>query len=205
MLRVRHLSREGLGPISFELAAGECLAVTGPSGAGKTLLLRAIADLDPNSGTVELGTTSREGVPAHRWRRLVTYLPAESGWWHDVVTEHMADREASIPLIEAVGLPRASLDWEVARLSTGEKQRLALVRAVVLEPRVLLLDEPTSGLDRDATAAVEGVLKRLLDAGTAIVLVTHDHEQARRMAVRRLQIDAGRQSEPHPADEECPP
>jgi ABC-type iron transport system FetAB ATPase subunit len=121
----------------------------------------------------------------------VTYLPAESGWWHDSVGEHMEDRAACAPLLAALGLPGEAIDWEVARLSTGEKQRLALIRAVARGPRVLLLDEPTSGLDRDATAAVERLLQSLLANGTAIVLVTHDHEQTRRMADRRLHVAGG--------------
>ena len=80
----------------------------------------------------------------------------------------------------------------MARLSTGERQRLALARLLLVEPRVMLLDEPTSGLDPDTTAMVEEVLRRRLGDGAAIVLVTHAADQARRLARRHFRIEAGR-------------
>ena len=82
LLSIRDLRRLHLAA-SFDLDAGECVAVRGPSGSGKTQLLRAIADLDPNEGTVLLDGTPRETVPAPAWRRLVAYLPAEPGWGQD--------------------------------------------------------------------------------------------------------------------------
>jgi phosphate-transporting ATPase len=191
MLSVDHLTRTALPPVSFELADGECLAVRGPSGAGKTLLLRAIADLDPNEGRVELDGESREAIPAPRWRSLVTYLAAEPGWWAERVAAHFPDWEAARPLVEALGLPADCGDWPIARLSTGERQRLALVRALWLEPRVLLLDEPTSGLDPDAAERVEAMIGERLAGGTAVVWVTHDRAQAARMARRCLEFANG--------------
>src|SRR5690606_11730155 len=85
MLTIENLFRPGLDPVSLALAQGEAVAVMGPSGSGKPLLLRAIADLDPNEGSVILDDARREAMPAPRWRRLVGYLPAESGWWADRV------------------------------------------------------------------------------------------------------------------------
>jgi ABC-type lipoprotein export system ATPase subunit len=79
----------------------------------------------------------------------------------------------------------------VARLSTGERQRLALLRALGPENRVLLLDEPTSGLDAENTGLVEALLRGRLSLGTAILLVTHDPEQATRMASRHLEVRGG--------------
>jgi putative ABC transport system ATP-binding protein len=79
-LRIERLATELIGPISFDIAAGECLAVMGPSGAGKSLLLRAIVDLDPNSGNVMVGVHARDDMPASEWRKLVALVPAESGW-----------------------------------------------------------------------------------------------------------------------------
>ncbi|MDH3742084.1 MAG: ATP-binding cassette domain-containing protein, partial [Hyphomicrobiales bacterium] len=76
MLQVSDLSRPGLGPISFALKMGQCLAVTGPSGAGKTLLLRALADLDPNEGTVYLNDLERRTLAAPQWRTKVGLVPA---------------------------------------------------------------------------------------------------------------------------------
>ena len=80
-LRIERLATELIGPISFDIAAGECLALMGPSGAGKSLLLRAIVDLDPNTGYVTAGARARHEMPASEWRKLVALVRAESGWW----------------------------------------------------------------------------------------------------------------------------
>jgi ABC-type iron transport system FetAB ATPase subunit len=84
MLTVSALTRLHI-TVSFELRDCECIALQRPSGAGKSLLLRAIADLDPNEGTVKLDGTLRETVRAPLWRKQVTYLAAEPGWWADTV------------------------------------------------------------------------------------------------------------------------
>ncbi len=85
--------------------------------------------------------------------------------------------------------------WPIARLSTGERQRLGLVRALALEPRVLLLDEPTSGLDDAATEAVEGLIRARLAAGASALWVTHDAQQGRQLARRALVCAGGAVSE----------
>ena len=198
MLSVRALERQGLAPCSFEIAAGDCVALVGPSGSGKTLLLRAIADLDPNQGEVALDGAVRGAMPAPGWRRQVAYVPAEAGWWADRVGEHFADWAAAEPLVERLGLPADCRDWPVQRLSTGERQRLALARALALDPRVLLLDEPTSGLDEAATDAVEALVAERLAAGAAALWVSHDRAQAKRVARRRLEIAGGHVSEAAP-------
>jgi len=192
MLSVRALARAGLGPIDLTVPDGQCLAVMGPSGSGKTLLLRAIADLDPNDGQVLLDGIPRESMPAPAWRRQVCYVAPESGWWADSVGAHFPDWGLAAPLVARMGLPADVREWPVARLSTGERQRLALARAFVLEPRVLLLDEPTSGLDSDTGASVESILVERLSGGTSVLLVTHDPTQARRIAGRVLRLVAGR-------------
>lgn len=192
MLTVRDLSNAVLKPASFRLDAGECVAVQGPSGAGKSVLLRAVADLDPSVGEVRLDGALREDMPAPDWRRRVTYLAAESGWWTDRVGDHFADPARAVPLVEALGLPGEALGWPVARLSTGERQRLALVRALVQEPRVLLLDEPTGALDLDATERVEALLRDAMAHGVGVLIVTHSPAQADRLAKRRLRVEAGR-------------
>lgn len=197
MLVVERLSRLGLPPVSFTLAAGECLVVTGPSGAGKTVLLRAIADLDPSEGAVSLDGVDRAAIPAPQWRSQVTYLAAEPGWWADTVAEHVPNWPQAAPLAESLLLPAGIGGAPVAQLSTGERQRLALVRALVRRPRVLLLDEPTSALDAAARAAVESCLSARTGEGTALVWVTHDPAQAGRVATRRL--DIGR-----PVEQELP-
>lgn len=192
MLTVRNLQRTGLHPVSFDLTDGECVAVRGPSGAGKTLLLRTVADLDPSRGEVRLDGKSRNDYSGPDWRRRVVYVPAESGWWGDKVGEHFSDWDKAAPLVERLGLPDAVRDWTVERLSTGERQRLALVRALILEPRVLLLDEPTSGLDAEAVTAVEALIGEHLDEEVSALWVTHDAGQARRMADRGFYIEQGR-------------
>lgn len=195
MLRLHSLAPFGLAPLELELEDGACLCVTGPSGSGKSLLLRAIADLDLNDGDAATETLLRSQVSAPEWRAAVAYIPAESGWWADVVGMHMPTHvpKAKVEtLLGDVGLDPICLDWEVARLSTGEKQRLALVRAVLGEPDVLLLDEPTSALDDDATACVERVLKHCLSAGTTLVLVTHEPAQIERLSARHAVVDQGR-------------
>jgi len=177
--------------VSFELERGGCLAIMGPSGAGKSLLLRAITDLDPNSGDVTLAGHARHTMTGPQWRRRVGYVPAESGWWADVVGDHMSDADAAGALAGRLALPPEVLDWPVARLSTGEKQRLALIRAVVLRPDVLLLDEPTGSLDAEGRAAVEALLGELRDGGVSLVLITHDKDQAERLADRVLAMRDG--------------
>jgi len=191
MLSVANLHRPGLVTASFDLADGECLAVRGPSGAGKTLLLRAIADLDPNDGVVTLDGQSRAEMPAPQWRRLVTYVPAESGWWAETVGAHFPDWAGAAALMEAFGLTAVSRQTPIQRLSTGERQRFALIRALLLRPRVVLLDEPTSGLDAEAAAAVENQIAKRLAEGASAMWVTHDAAQAKRVALRCLKVEHG--------------
>ena len=190
-MKIRRLTRPGLEPVDLDLDRGECIAFGGPSGAGKSILLRAIADLDPNQGEVSLDGLSREAVSGPDWRRKVVYVPAEAGWWADRVDGHFPEPALAAPLMVQLGLAAEALGWQVARLSTGEKQRLALVRAFVGAPQVMLLDEPTSGLDPEAAARVEDMLHERREEGLAIILVTHDESQAARMASRRFEMNEG--------------
>ncbi|WP_407120797.1 ATP-binding cassette domain-containing protein [Bradyrhizobium sp. STM 3561] len=176
--------------VSFDLHDGECIALQGPSGAGKTLLLRSIADLDPNEGTVKLDGTLKEAMPAPVWRKRVTYLAAEPGWWSDTVQGHFNDWNDALPLVERLGLPPGCGSWSIQRLSTGEKQRLALARALMLRSRVLLLDEPTSALDAASTTIVESLIAERISNGTSVIWSTHDNAQARRVGSRVLVMSA---------------
>ena len=195
MLSIQGLNRPGIKPFSLDLNGGECVALTGPSGAGKTLLLRAIADLDVNQGSVFLDQVNRTDFTAPEWRRAVGYLAPESGWWADDVGVHFPDHERASALLPELGIMPDALNWQVARLSTGERQRLALARLLLISPSVMLLDEPTSGLDPESMVMVEKILSQRLAGGTSILLVTHAADQARRLAVRRLQMTAGVVSE----------
>jgi phosphate-transporting ATPase len=191
LLQVLDLRTKVLKPASFSLAAGECIAVTGPSGAGKTLLLRAIADLDPNQGLVSLEGRDRSTISGPEWRRLIGYVPAEPGWWAETVGEHFGDWTAAAAILPNLGFPDTAKSWPIARLSTGERLRLALVRALIVGPKVLLLDEPTAALDAASVAAVEALIATRLRAGPAVLWVTHDAGQLRRIARRQLVVEAG--------------
>jgi putative ABC transport system ATP-binding protein len=183
MLSVRALKRLHIS-VSFDLRSGECVALQGPSGVGKTLLLRAIADLDPNDGTVRLDGTLREEVAGPLWRRRVTYVAAEPGWWSDTVQEHFRAWDDAIPMVTRLGLPDSCGPWLIQRLSSGERQRLGLVRALMLQSKVLLLDEPTAALDSSSVAAVESLIAERVSNGTSVVWSTHDNAQARRVGSR---------------------
>jgi ABC-type iron transport system FetAB ATPase subunit len=197
-LLVKELRSEFAGPFELNLDAGACVAITGPSGSGKSLFLRMIADLDPNQGTVWLKGVERASLPAPEWRKRATYVSAESGWWADTVIEHFATQRRSevAALAARLGLHADLLDASVARLSTGEKQRLSLVRALLQSPPVLLLDEPTGPLDEESVTRVEALLRERMATGTSIVLVTHDPNQAERLGNRRYRMLAGQLETP---------
>src|SRR5262245_39161561 len=163
----------------------------GPSGAGKSLLLRAIVDLDPSTGNVTLGALARHEMAASEWRKLVALVLAESGWWADRVREHFPAKSDATELIAKLGLTGA-LDWNVARLSSGERQRLAIARALCRHPEALLLDEPTASLDEHATGLVEDLVRACCEERMAVLLVTHDRQQAERMAKRVLRMSNGK-------------
>jgi ABC-type iron transport system FetAB ATPase subunit len=195
MLETLSLSRLHVGPVDITLEAGTCVAVTGKSGTGKSVLLRMIADLDPHSGDTMLDGVACSRMPAPRWRSQVVYVAAESGWWDSQVGAHFAAGTDLASLLPAVGIAPEAAAWPVERLSTGERQRLALLRALTPATRVLLLDEPTSGLDGESVAQVEALLCARMAAGLAILLVTHDPAQAARMAARHFSLRAGRLEE----------
>jgi len=165
LLKITNLTRLGIGPINLTLDDGEVVVITGASGSGKSLLLRAIADLDPNEGSLKTRSGARADMPAPLWRQKVAYLPAESGWWADIVAAHFTAPD-KIDLA-CLGLSPDAMGWEVARLSSGERQRLAFLRLLEHAPEVLLLDEPTAPLDGDNTALFETRLRRCVARGAA--------------------------------------
>lgn len=180
----------GRGPFSLAVEPGRCVVLSGASGAGKSLLLRMIADLDPNRGDVRLGLVPRESMSAPAWRRQVMYVAAESGWWGDDVLDHMEDAAAAQALLARLHLPPDILQAATARLSTGERQRLALIRALVRRPRFLLLDEPTSALDATATLAVEALLDDCKAQGLGLLVVSHNPAQVARLQDRHYRLGA---------------
>ena len=192
MLTVQSLVRLHLGPLDLKVATGECVALHGRSGSGKSLFLRAIADLDPADGTVALDGQDRNSMPAPDWRRQVGYLPAEPGWWADRVSAHFSDWSACRPMAERLGLDPAAGEWSVSRLSSGERQRLGLIRLLENRPRCLLLDEPTAALDEAATAAVEELVAEHREAGGCCLFVTHDPRQFIRVARQGYRLEEGK-------------
>jgi ABC-type iron transport system FetAB ATPase subunit len=193
-LSVRGLRSRFGGPFSFDLHAGECVAIQGPSGAGKSVLLRMLADLDPHEGEVLLDGRAADAMPAPEWRSRVVYQAAEPAWWEATAGQHFraAERGFVDGALTALGLAPAVLDTEVERLSTGERQRLALVRSLAVQPAVLLLDEPTAALDPGAVARAEALLRSRLGDGLALLIVTHSAEQAKRLAQRIFRLEQGK-------------
>ena len=191
MLRVAHLKAGPLPPLSFQVQDGACLAVEGPSGSGKSCLLRAIADLDPATGQVFLDGAERGEMTPQAWRRSVRYCAAEPAWWTDTPRPAFPVQEPGtklLRLLERLGLNETLLDRPIHVLSTGERQRLALARAVMDDPRVLLLDEPTAALDAANAALMEELLRYLLLAGSCLLLASHDQGLITRLSDARLQL-----------------
>ena len=180
-----------VGPVNLQLKAGEIVCLSGASGSGKSLLLRAVADIIPHTGTAKLNGDTADSMPAPRWRKQVGLLPAENQWWLDGIGEHFLQRDTS--LLTALGFSEASWQWQVARCSTGEKQRLALLRLLSNQPRCLLLDEPTASLDPENIARVEAVLRTYISQHQAPVLwVSHTPDQIQRVATHHYRLQDGK-------------
>lgn len=197
-LALQGMSIGPLRDVSLVVEPGEIVCISGESGAGKSRLLRAVADLEPHSGEVTIGDDRRSAVAAHCWRGWVILVPAESSWWSDTVLEHFLEPVSDS--LAAFGLKDEALGWEISRLSSGEKQRLAVLRALSHEPRALLLDEPTANLDPEATRAIENLILTFEAAGTRVLMTTHDLNQARRLASEVIFLHRGRLLEHAPAE-----
>jgi putative ABC transport system ATP-binding protein len=196
-----------LQDVSFEIEAGEAVAILGASGSGKTTLLGLLAGLDvPTSGSVlidgaDLSTLDEDGRAALR-RRMVGFvfqsfqlLPALTALENVMLPMELAGstsaREASVRLLARVGLAER-LDHYPRQLSGGEQQRVAIARAFAGPPRLLFADEPTGNLD---SATGEEIVNLMFDLNrersTTLLLVTHDERLAARCG-RRLHLAAGR-------------
>ncbi|WP_276204550.1 ABC transporter ATP-binding protein [Candidatus Terasakiella magnetica] len=175
------------------MSPGQCISVSGASGMGKSLFLKGIADLVINRADMSLDGEARIDYSAPDWRRRVTYVGAKPTWWYDKVVEHFEDKDWLAEVLPLVDLPLKVMGWNVSRLSSGESQRLALLRALEgtdgQEQRYFLLDEPTSALDGGRQAMVEDLLMRYLKAEhIAILFVSHDDRQVDRFAQKRWEI-----------------
>jgi UDP-glucose/iron transport system ATP-binding protein len=190
-LRVVELASAFVGPLNFAARGAECLCISGPSGSGKTSLLRAIADLDVHQGNVLLDDIECNGLRPSDWRRRIGLLPAESDWWYEHVGEHFG--AVADDRFKQLGFDRGILDRKVTGLSSGERQRLALLRLLTNEPQVLLLDEPTASLDPENTRRAEQLVAQYRRKyGAAVLWVSHDPRQIKRVCNRHLRLRGGR-------------
>ena len=190
LLQINRLRRLMIGPVSLNVDEGDCLCISGASGSGKSLLLRAIADLDAHDGQMMLQGVPSVAIAPATWRTRIGLLPPESSWWLPLVKNHFPD-SAAVPL-EQLGLSDDILEQPVARLSSGERQRLALLRLLANQPQVLLLDEPTANLDPENTRRVETVITEYRRAHKAAVIwVSHDVGQVARVANRHYEVSQG--------------
>ncbi|WP_175689726.1 ABC transporter ATP-binding protein [Burkholderia anthina] len=224
LIEAQHITRRDassgktlLAPTDFSLAAGSRIAVTGPSGSGKSVLLRALALLDPLDGGHILWRGKRirrSAIP--RYRRSVAYVrqrpaqmdgtveaqlryPYSLAVYHDVAF----DRARVESLAARAGRGADFLDKRASELSGGEAQIAALLRVLQLDPDVLLLDEPTSALDPDSTRAIEALVGAWFDAAPdarACMWISHDPAQAARIATTRLVMQAGVLHTPDPKE-----
>ena len=193
--------------VDLTVAAGECLALLGPNGAGKTTLVGALTGtLVPTAGLVRIdgadprrpSTRRRLGVVHQQagFPRTLTVRELVGGW---AVRAGRAPSDAD-PVLAEVGL----LDLarrRVTALSGGQQQRLQLAMALVVDPTLLVLDEPTVGLDTEARGRFWATLAARRDRGTAVLLTTHQIEEAAAVADRVVVLDEGRVvASGHPAD-----
>ncbi|MGH2695133.1 MAG: phosphate ABC transporter ATP-binding protein [Actinomycetota bacterium] len=188
-LALRRGGLEVLRGLSAAFETGRVTAVVGPSGAGKTSLLRCLNRLEEaTDGRVLLDGRDVRTLPPTDLRRRVGMIfqtpvllertvRADLGYGLDGIDDR-ALRDA----LEVSGLDPAFLERRSSALSVGQAQRVCIARALVREPEVLLMDEPTSALDKDASARIEALIRSLSARSLAIVLVTHDLAQAQRVA-----------------------
>ena len=188
-----------LDGLDAQLPEDGLTVVAGPSGSGKSTLLRLCNRLEvPSEGIVRhRGTDVAERDPlalrrevAMVFQRPVTFAGSVRDNLHEA--EPGLDDEACVELLEWAALSASFLDRDAGELSGGEAQRVCLARALATRPRVLLMDEPTSSLDGEAAAVLEQLARKLVEAGTAVVWVTHAHEQLRRLADHVVLLAEGR-------------
>jgi iron complex transport system ATP-binding protein len=215
-LAVRELTvvrgaRAVLERVALSLRAGEVLAVLGPNGAGKTTLLRALSGLAPYSGEILLGGEPLSALSPEQRARRVTFVPQESELRAALAVREVValgryarggfggalTRRRSLDDTEHVA--RALVDTDVEELaerafsdlSTGEKKRVLIARALCTEAPILLLDEPTAALDIQHALALFALLRRVTESGRAVIVVLHQIEQALEFADSALLLRRG--------------
>lgn len=188
-----------LDGLDAQLPSCGLTVVAGPSGAGKTTLLRLCNRLEvPAAGTVRhRGTDLRQRDPLEL-RREVAMVFQRPVTFPGTVLDNLreadpgCDAQRAIELLERAALDASFLERDAGELSGGEAQRACLARALATQPRVMLMDEPTSSLDAAAAAVLEGLARKLVDAGTPVLWVTHSEQQIHRLADHVLLLAGGR-------------
>lgn len=187
--------------VSLRLGPGPLTCVMGPNGAGKSLLLRLIAGLiEPSAGSVTYGgdaTPGQDRIGFVFQRPVLLRRSVAANLDHALKTYGVAraDRPARINELLELGQLQALAGRPARVLSGGEQQRLSVMRALAARPALLLLDEPAASLDPQATAALEALIRNAANRQVKIVLVTHDRDQARRMANEVVFLHHGRIAE----------
>jgi len=194
-LTVARGGRELLYGFDLAVRVGEVVALVGPSGVGKSSLLRTLVRLDePAGGRVLVdGTDARELEPCALRRRVGLVAQAPVMLEGDVRANlayglEQPDEAMLAESLAATGLDAAFMTRAAQELSGGEQARVAVARALARDPVALLLDEPTAALDSVSAAAVEELVRALATRGLGILLVTHDEAQAERAADRRVSL-----------------
>ena len=203
-VEVRRGGRRLLGPLTLRLAEAGLSVVMGPNGAGKTTLLRLLHGLErPQAGALHWPGGAHDALGRQAFVFQAPILLRRSVLANIAYPLRLAG--ASRAAARAAAAERAAeaglgdhLDRPAQALSGGEKQKLALARALIRAPEVLLLDEPCASLDNAATRDIEAMLRRIRAAGTRIVMSTHDLGQARRLADDVIFLHAGRLIEAAP-------
>jgi ABC-type iron transport system FetAB ATPase subunit len=190
LLRVSGLLTVGLlQPVDLTIQSGQVWMLSGISGTGKSQLLKAIADLIPHSGQAWLNGQAQDSICPEIWRGQVMYFAAETAWWLDTIAEHFAEAP-NTETLAALGLDKSILQQNPDSCSSGEKQRLALLRGLSYHPKILLLDEISANLDEASTLKVEAFLQHYIqavDPARAILWISHDVRQCDRLARSELQ------------------
>ncbi|WP_233993204.1 ATP-binding cassette domain-containing protein [Thiomicrorhabdus sp. Milos-T2] len=185
--KIEKLQAKGMSvAIDLQLNSQDICMVSGPSGSGKSQFFKALADLIEHTGKVQLDEQALQQICPENWRVQVMYFSAETAWWEDMIATHF-ETLPNAQQLETIGLDISMLNANPDSLSSGEKQRLALLRGLQYQPKVLLLDEITANLDPSSEHLVETMVKEYVQQNHAIALwISHDSEQTQRMATTTL-------------------
>ena len=192
-----------LKSIDLDVRLGEVMGLLGPSGSGKSTLLRCLNRIiEVDSGDIFYKEKDLKEYPPNELRKEVVLVPQESVMFSGTVFDNVAygpsiegdvNKEHILNCIRDAGLSSDFEEREAEKLSGGEKRRVALARALALEPEVLLLDEPTSGVDPKKKEEVERSILNFSDKrDLTVIWVTHDLDQAKRVSTRIANLRDGR-------------